>query len=279
MNCTGKVLYNVGRKEGSIGTGGTGLNRIRKILKSMAVAFSLYSIIPMPRWKWESEDMEDQLIFFPLVGAVIGLLQWIWIWIVRKAGIGVPAYAAVAVAIPLLVTGGFHLDGYLDTMDGIHSWKSREEKLRIMSDPHVGAFAVVWGGIWFLLFYAGTSALKPGRVSAAWCLSFVLSRAFSGLGVVTIPAAKKEGMLQTFAGTAQKKRVQTALVAELCVCACLMGFPGGIAGLVTAAAGAAVFLWYRSWSVRKFGGITGDLAGFFLCICELAMTITAALFS
>lgn len=253
------------------------MNRIRKILKSIAVAFSLYSIIPMPRWKWESEDMEDQLIFFPLVGAVIGVIQWFWMWIVRRAGIGVPAYAAVAAAIPLLVTGGFHLDGYLDTMDGIHSWKPKEEKLMIMSDPHIGAFSVVWGGIWFLLFYAGASELKPGRAFAAWCLSFVLSRAFSGLGVVTIPSAKKEGMLQTFAGTAQKRRVRTALVIELCICVCLMGLLGSIAGLIMAAAGAAVFLWYRSWSMRKFGGITGDLAGFFLCMCELVMTLGAGL--
>lgn len=248
---------------------------VKKILKSIAVAFSIYSVIPMPRFEWKSEDMRYHLIFFPWVGSVIGILEWFWMWLSQKAGIGTAAYAAVGTAIPLLITGGFHLDGYLDTMDGIHSYKPKEKQLEIMSDPHVGAFAVVWGLIWILLFYAGVAEMTSGKVFRAWCLSFFLVRAFSGLGVVTLPSAKREGMLQTFAGTAQRDSVIYALSAELCICVLLMGLEGGAAGLLIAAAGAVCYIWYRIWSVRKFGGITGDLAGFFVCVSECVITLAA----
>lgn len=253
------------------------MSAVRKILKSINVAFSIYSVIPMPKFEWKSEDMQYHLIFFPWVGGVIGILEGIWMWICGKAGINVSAYAAVTVAIPLLVTGGFHLDGYLDTMDAVHSYKSKEEKLKIMSDPHIGAFAVVWCGIWFLLFYAGAAELAPGRIFRAHCLSFFLSRTLSGLGVIDIPSAKKDGMLQTFAGTAGKKFVRLALLIELCICGCLMGILGGAAGFCIAAGGAVCFLFYQRWSVRKFGGTTGDLAGCFVCVSELVMTLIAGI--
>lgn len=255
------------------------LNHLKKIFKSIAVAFSIYSIIPMPKFVWASEDMEYHLIFFPWVGGVTGLAEWFWMWIVRKAGIGVPAFAAVGVVIPLLITGGFHMDGYLDTMDAVHSWKPEKEKLKIMEDPHIGAFAVVWAGILLLLSYVGTSELRVEKICASWCWIFFLSRTLSGIGVITIPSAKKDGMLQTFADTAKRRAVLSVLGIELVVCAGFMTGCGGVSGIIMMAAGILCFLWYRAWSLRKFGGITGDLAGFFVCVSELFMTLTGGILS
>ncbi|MBO6284210.1 MAG: adenosylcobinamide-GDP ribazoletransferase, partial [Pseudobutyrivibrio sp.] len=77
-----------------------------RLIKSFIVAFSMYSRIPMPRFNWDSEDMKYHLIFFPWVGAVIGALEYGLLILTEKYNILNSAFAALAIAIPLIVTGG-----------------------------------------------------------------------------------------------------------------------------------------------------------------------------
>lgn len=117
--------------------------KIASVFKSVTVAFSMYSRIPMPRFRWETEDMRYHLCFFPWVGGVIGILEYLWFLGVTRFEIGPTAATLIALSIPILVTGGFHLDGFMDTCDALSSWRTREEWLQILSDPHIGAFAVI----------------------------------------------------------------------------------------------------------------------------------------
>ena len=124
-----------------------------------------------------------------LTYAVYSLKEWM-----HQAGFGFPDFffTALLVLIPVWVTGGIHLDGYLDTQDALHSYQSRERKLEILKDPHTGAFAVIAGICYFVLdlgIYSGLTA-ESVRVIAA---GFVLSRALSGLSVVCFPQARKKG--------------------------------------------------------------------------------------
>ena len=50
----------------------------------------------------------------------------------------------ITAAIPLVITGGFHVDGFMDTMDALCSNQGRERKLEILKDPHTGAFACIF---------------------------------------------------------------------------------------------------------------------------------------
>ena len=97
------------------------MNLFKKIGKSIAIAFSMYSKIPMVQFEWKEEDMRYSMCFFPLVGIVIGLLSWCWWLFCQQFGIGKMCFAFVGIAIILLVTGGIHMDGYMDTMDALHS--------------------------------------------------------------------------------------------------------------------------------------------------------------
>ena len=83
--------------------------------------------------------------------------EWIWFLIVNAAGIGAVAASFIGTAIPLLVTGGFHVDGFMDTTDALSSYREKEERLRILKDPHIGAFAVIGVVIYYLLYAAGYS--------------------------------------------------------------------------------------------------------------------------
>ena len=183
--------------------------------KSIAVAFSMYSKIPMPRFVWKSEDMKYHLCFFPWIGALIGVLEVVWYQISCSWQTSFLSLCVMA-AIPLLVTGGFHVDGFLDTCDALHSYQSMEKKREILKDPHIGAFAVLSLLTAVLLGLGFLSVISEPEAILAFAFSFFLSRCLSGLSVVLWKSAH-DGMLQTSALTADKKCVAVVLAVQLLI--------------------------------------------------------------
>ena len=177
--------------------------------------------------------------------------------------------AAVLGALPVLVTGGIHMDGFLDTVDAKSSWRPREEKLRILKDPHTGAFAVIYAGIFLLLQYGLFTEITEREIGFV-AAGYVCSRIFSALSIAVFPKARKDGMAAA-AADAAPKRVKGILAAELAVVSVLLLWADVVRGGVVLLACAAVFLYYHRMSSREFGGITGDLAGYFLQVCELCV--------
>lgn len=248
------------------------------LLCAMVIAFSMYSKIPMPRLDWTKERMRYMFCFFPLIGAAIGLLMWLWC---RFGGLLVGngnLFAAILVLIPIAVTGGIHMDGFLDTTDALSSYKPLEEKLEILKDSHAGAFAILMGCCYFVLDF-GVYSQADEKMMRTLAIGFVLSRALSGLAVVTFRMAKNTGLASTFSDMAQKNTVKLCMLLYIGACAVLMLLAGKAVGAVCFAAALLVFLWYRHLSYKQFGGITGDLAGFFLQVCELAMALAVVIAS
>ena len=101
-------------------------------LRALVIAFSMYSQIPMPQFTWQDKEMKYAFCFFPWVGAAIGGITMFWWWFCGKFSVGNVAFAMIGTAIPLAVTGGFHVDGFMDTMDAFHSYQPREKKLEIL---------------------------------------------------------------------------------------------------------------------------------------------------
>ena len=116
------------------------------LIRSFFIAFSMYSKIPMPRTDWTKEAMKYAMCFFPVIGCVIGALLYVW-GIVGGETFGYDSFffTSVCVLLPVLITGGIHLDGLLDTSDSLSSYKPTEEKLQILKDSHAGAFAIIIG--------------------------------------------------------------------------------------------------------------------------------------
>lgn len=247
-----------------------------RLLKSCAIAFSWYSKIPVPRFEWKEEDMKYMLCFFPWIGAVIGALVYGWYVFCEKFQIGNLAYVMIGTAIPVLITGGFHIDGFMDTMDAIHSYQPKERKLEILKDSHIGAFACIMLGLYGLIYMAAFSEIKQPESVLLVCCSFFLSRCLSGIGVVTFPAAKKEGMLYSFADKSHKGSVKGALYVQAAICIVVMVLVQPIAGSMLAVIALLSFGYYYVRSMKEFGGITGDTAGYFVLICECSVLVAAA---
>ena len=250
---------------------------IKTIFKSIDVAFSIYSKIPMPRFEWDSEDMKYHMCFFPWVGAVIGMILYLWNRFCVWNEIEGILYPLMAASIPLLVTGGFHLDGYMDTMDALHSYQKKEKKLEILKDPHIGAFSVIMAAVYGLMYTGFLSEIRDVKAFGIICCSFFVSRCLSGISVMTFQAAKKNGMLNVFSTTAEKRIVTIFLVLELIAAIAFMFFISPLYTLVAVLFEFIVFLYYKHMSIKQFGGITGDLAGFFVCVAELAAVMSVSL--
>ena len=239
------------------------------LIQSFVIAFAMYSALPMPRVDWNRENMQYALCFFPLIGGVIGAGIALWRFACSLLGLSPILFAAGAVLLPVLVTGGIHLDGFCDTVDALSSRRDREEKLQILKDPHTGAFAVIGLCCLFLVSFALWQELDAnGETLSILGSGFVLSRCLSGLAVASVPLAKDTGLAYTFANMSAKGRVRAwlAIFALLCIAGMAVLIP--LEGGACACASLFCFVLYYRMAKRQFGGITGDLAGYFLEVCE-----------
>lgn len=249
-----------------------------KYINACIIAFAMYSKIPMPRVDWKKENMKYAMCFFPWVGAVIGACFYFWGRFSEKMSVGNILQAAVLTVIPVLITGGIHLDGLLDTADALSSYQPKERRLEILKDSHAGAFAIITGCLYFLLYFGFSSELilgaeSAGKGVAVVAAGFFFSRCLSGFAVTAFPCAKGSGLLVTFANGADKKRAGTILLIEGVLSAAFLLWLNLPLGAVAIVAAMLTFFWYHHMSVEKFGGITGDLAGCFLQVCELMILI------
>ncbi len=248
-----------------------------RVIKSFFIAVSTYSQIPVPGFDWKEDDMKYAFCFFPWIGALIGGCIYFWNYLCGIYHIGALCRTAAGMAIPIFITGGFHVDGFLDTMDALHSYRPKERKLEILKDSHIGAFAVIMLAAYGLVFFGAFSEIERDALLKIVCCGFFLSRCLCGIGAVSFPLAKKDGMLYAFADRSHKKIVKGSLYLQSAACISLMCFWSFAAGLAVAAAAVSTLVYYYYRSRKEFGGITGDTAGYFVLLCEVCIVVVAAL--
>jgi len=239
------------------------------VLETVAVAFAMFSAIPMPQFAWNARNMKYSLCAFPLVGAVIALALWSWELFCARFLLPAILRGAGLCLLPVLITGGIHLDGYADTCDALASHSDIEKRQEILKDPHLGAFAAIRLCVYFLADFALWTSTENLRLPVLLGL-FCLSRALSGLALTLFPLRPGSGLARSFAEASDRKRVRTVLTVSAVLLALLL--ISQRAGETVLAAG-LVFLYYRRMCMKDFGGLSGDLAGWFLQTAELWMLL------
>ena len=240
------------------------------VLRSLLIAFSTYSRIPVPQVEWNEENRRWSMCFFPLVGLVLGLLLWGWLALCSSLKISQFLRGAVSAVLPLLITGGIHMDGYMDTIDALASWQPKEKRLEILKDSHAGAFAVMGCAGYLLLsaaLYAEAGPADEVRLAGV----FVLSRALSAFALLHLKNARNQGMLDDTARASGKHTVMLSCAIYAALCLLLWIVSGGWIALLCALAAALSYLYYQHMARKQFGGVTGDLAGWFLQVTELVL--------
>ncbi|MGI6032874.1 MAG: adenosylcobinamide-GDP ribazoletransferase [Coriobacteriales bacterium] len=244
------------------------------LLRSLAMAFSTFSRIPVPQVSWEERSMRYLMAFFPLIGAVIALLLWLWYFICDLLLFDMTLRAAGVTLIPVLVTGAIHLDGFCDVVDALSSHAEPERRREILKDPHIGAFAAVAVAAYLLAFFAfamNLTGLAEGTLLVLVGCIFVVSRCMSSLATTCFPLSATKGMLSKFHESAETKRVVAAVIVELVVVAAVMVWAQPLCALVELVCAFVVLACVRQMSRYSFGGMSGDIAGFLLQVAELCM--------
>lgn len=239
------------------------------LFESLLVAFSTYSALPMPQFEWNRRNMQYAICFLPLVGLVCGLALLGWHQLCRWQQAGELFFAAGAVILPLLLTGGIHMDGYMDTVDALSSHQPKERKLEILKDSHCGAFAILYCGI-YLLAQLGLWAelYRTGLAGSLWPL-FILSRAFTAFLAVNLPNARGSGMLCAYTENTHRWKASAAAFFFIVAGAAALAFLSPLPGSAAAVGALAGVLACMYLAMKEFGGITGDICGFLLQICEV----------
>ena len=230
-----------------------------------------FSRVPMPRVEWEERSMRYILAAFPLVGIVVAAFSALWVAFASFMGFGFLVVAAGLLAVPLIVTGGIHLDGYSDVCDALSSHAEADRKCQILKDPHVGAFGVMAVGLYMVLYLAVCSDIPfTGAELLCLCATYPLERCLSGLLCLLNDKNSSDGMVSMFKRSASQRSCIVILMLQACVYAGVMMCADAVLGAVLVAV--AVVCWFivRRIAKRQFGGVNGDLAGFFLQVCELA---------
>lgn len=248
------------------------------ILRSLFVALAMYSKIPVPQVDWNKKSMAYALAFFPLVGVLCGGLLLLWRWAALALNFGSVLFAAGALLCSVLVTGGIHLDGFCDVTDALSSWQTKERRLEILKDSHIGAFALIGTACYLLAYFACWTEIEPTLDACIFVgLGYVLSRALNGFSIANLRCAKTSGLAATFAENADRRAVTAALCVWIIAVAGLLLWLNPLWGACGLLLAAGCFLYYRHMAYGTFGGITGDLAGWFLQILELGWLIVLIL--
>ena len=265
-------------------------------LDGILITFTMYSILPMPQRTWHDKNMRWTMVWFPLIGIIIGG-GWLAIyWLHSTIGLIDTALTAAALMLwPVLISGGLHFDGFADAADALGSHRDRETRLKIMKDPNAGPFAIISTFAVFLIQFAawfdivasgfnnsakGLLLLKSEREWFAGILAIafipVFSRIFSGLSICFLPPARKDGLVKTFRDRLSPNTRIILIILLVLLCATWLWLDLAIAvfGLIAAI---IAFVAYIFICKKIFGGTTGDLAGFFLVICETAMLVAVSL--
>lgn len=239
---------------------------------AVAAAFQFLSRFPVPvRLNYTEELFRRSTVGYPLVGLAIGLTVLGAAWLL--AGILPPGpAAAIVLAVWVALTGGLHLDGLMDTADGILSHRPREKMLEIMKDSRVGAMGVLACALVLLLKWSLLTELV-GRWPAAWLLPLVpvWSRWYMVAAIASWPYARQGqegGMGGWFRSVRLRHTTAAGILALLLSAAVVATIPAAEGRLVAAQTAfwmvltcAVVGNRMSAYIHRKLGGLTGDTYG------------------
>jgi adenosylcobinamide-GDP ribazoletransferase len=226
----------------------------------LLAAFQFLSIMPpVVKRPFTPEEMGHAVGFFSLVGLVLGGILAA-AKILLDLALPAAVSAVIVVALWVALTRALHLDGLMDTCDGVFGGYTAEQRLDIMRDARVGAFGVVGGVLALLAKTAAVASL--GGQSITLIMAVVLGRWAMSLAVVTFPYARAEGLgraMKDHAGW--KQLVMAGVIAGL-----VAWFGGRWMGMIFAGGAIVVCLALGRFFVKRLGGLTGDTYG---AVCEL----------
>ena len=250
------------------------LNQYREFV----AALRFLSVLPAPGsgLLFESDETEPYLVtgceYFPLVGLLLAVLLWLLVLLFSRV-LPPLALSALLVVALVILTGGLHLDGLMDSCDGLFGGTTRERKLEIMRDSRVGSFGVLGALCILLLKFALLASILPSSQPPALLLALPLARWSMVLALHVYPPARPTGL-----GAAYHHAITTrrTLITGLIALAIALIF-GHFSGLIAWMTATFAALLVGHYVTKNIGGITGDSCGAIDEIVEVLILLVLVL--
>ncbi|TQR18061.1 adenosylcobinamide-GDP ribazoletransferase [Psychrobacillus soli] len=246
-------------------------------MNSLLLALQFFTIIPVHKnLPMERRSITGMYSMFPFLGALLGAVACLLLyfnWSPLMTGFSI-------VLLGILLSGGLHMDGFIDTSDAFFSYKDRLKRFDILDDPRVGAFGVM--AVVLLIVGKVIIVSEVLAVESFQWIFILLIPYFSRITLATLfsltNSAKTSGLAYFF-----KQKMNGNVVLIVAACHFLIGV--AVVGWQTdwlIAVTFAVVLFgficlFRGWILRNFGGVTGDLLGASVEVSEVVLWLTLLL--
>ena len=239
-----------------------------KDIKGLIMSIQFFTSIPIPyEVPMDRDHIEKAIKTFPLLGLLQGMFYAFLLYGLIQWTPLSPLAAAFFVWLSLIVlTGGIHLDGWMDASDAFFSYRDKQKRLEIMKDPRVGAFGVlsviVLLSARFLFIYEISLQTIDGTYILIVLIPF-LSKSVMGILLIKVRQAKEEGLGTLFKQAATRHTLWIYPVYMVLVLGgILIVYPEVMSGVLSLMAMTFLFLLFAARkAVKWFGGITGDVIG------------------
>lgn len=249
-----------------------------KFVIGFFMAWGNFITLPCPYKRWDGSLKNMMLGFLPSVGGVVGLLWMALLWVVWRLGLPLLIASLVMIFYIFAVCGFMHLDGFMDCNDAILSRRPLEERQRILKDSTVGAFAAVTLAFLLIAWFAAMSTAVFSLDYGALLLMPVVSRAVAGLHVLTCaPIGHSQYAKDYEAPDRWKYRAAVAVQLVLWAVLAVLLSAAPERTLLMAAVEAVTAVLACLYARRQLGGMSGDIAGYTICISELAGILVLAI--
>ena len=248
---------------------------------ALLAAIRFLTSIPLP---WGREASREEFVrsvgYYPVVGLLIGLILAGLCWLL---GLFLPSAVVNMLLIVALVviSGALHLDGFVDTCDGIGGHKTPEERWQVMRDSRVGGFGVIGACCLLLVKYISLNSVPQPLLMMTLVLMPVISRWAMVYAIFAYPSARPSGL-----GKERKQATDCPrfILATLITLALAIGLARLANITYFYLAGPAIMLgiWViviamGAYFKRKFYGLTGDTYGAINEVAEVCVLILVCL--
>jgi adenosylcobinamide-GDP ribazoletransferase len=202
-------------------------------------------------------ELPRSMLYYPAVGLLIGLVLMV-VRIAVARLLPAPLVVLIVLILLIVITGGLHLDGFSDTLDGFYAGRNREDILRIMKDSHIGAMGVI-GLVCLLLFkFISLQSLGKEVINTALVLMPVLGRWSMVIAASAAPYARSEGVGKPYVGYIGVREWLGATLFTVATAVFLMRLiKGSLLCLIVLLITFMLVVFIK----RKIGGMTGDTLG------------------
>lgn len=241
---------------------------MKKYYKGLLMAISMFTVIPLPRYEWDDEGGKNIMKFYPVIGLIVGFI-WYGIYkLLTIIGASTMVTASIILIVPYIITGMLHLDGFMDVCDALLSRRNKEEKLRILKDPHTGAFAVISVIMLFIINFGGIYTIVDlNRNILGLIIIPIISRSLMGYLLLSKESMKSSSLGAFFKqGTGKVDKI--ILIIGLIVSSIIMAVLFGIKGIISVIAMCTISIFLVNNACKEFDGMSGDSAGYGLVIAE-----------